>query len=71
MEKDQPDGKYKKPLIYSNKMILRDVEECIHLASSYDDFKDRMAALGHVIEDSHKYITVLAPGREVLPGLSI
>ena len=45
-------------------MILRDVEECIHLASSYDDFKDRMAALGHVIEDSHKYITVLAPGRE-------
>ena len=63
-KKDQPAGKYKKPLIYSNKMILRDVEECIHLASSYDDFKDRMAALGHVIEDSHKYITVLAPGRE-------
>lgn len=51
---------------YTNDMILRDVDECISKADSYEKFKILMQEKGHLINDDpkHKYITILAPGRK-------
>ncbi len=56
----------KKVGMYTNTMILRDIDECISQARSYEDFKKLMQEKGHVINDDprHKYITILAPGRK-------
>ena len=45
---------------YTNDMILRDVDECISKADSYEKFKILMQEKGHLINDDpkHKYITI-------------
>ena len=48
---------------YTNAMIKADIDECISKAFSYEEFVKLMQSKGHVYDDSHKYITVLAPGR--------
>lgn len=48
---------------YTNAMIKADVDECIEKATNYEEFINLMQAKGHIYDDSHKYITVLAPGR--------
>jgi hypothetical protein len=45
-------------------MIKADVDDCIHRASSYDEFIRLLSEMGHRVNDSGKHITVLAPGRE-------
>ena len=49
---------------YTNAMIKKDLDECIAAAHSYDEFVRLMTEKGHVYDDSHKYITVKAPGRK-------
>lgn len=49
---------------YTNAMIRGDIDECIAKAETYEEFKKLMADKGHVIDDSKKHMTVLAPGRE-------
>ena len=49
---------------YTNVMIKKDLDECIAAAHSYDEFVRLMTEKGHVYDDSHKYITVKAPGRK-------
>lgn len=57
----------KKPdsrLGYTNAMIRCDIDECIAKAETYEEFKKLMKDKGHVVDDSKKHMTVLAPGRE-------
>jgi hypothetical protein len=49
---------------YTNDMILRDVDECIAEADTYEEFIELLEHRGHVVDDSGKYIKVLAPGRQ-------
>lgn len=49
---------------YTNDQIKKDIDMCIRQASTYDDFVKLMTDLGHIYDDSHKYITVKAPGRK-------
>ena len=50
--------------VYTNHMIRKDIDECISAATSYNEFLQLMEEKGHVLDDTHKYITVLAPGRK-------
>lgn len=54
---------YKAESVYSNAKIKEDIDSCISIAGSYEEFIQLMMAKGHVYDDSHKYITVKAPGR--------
>lgn len=57
----------KKPdsrLGYTNAMIRCDIDECIAKAETYEEFKRLMKDKGHIVNDSKKHMTVLAPGRE-------
>jgi hypothetical protein len=49
---------------YTNAMIKADVDECIHKAADYEEFKRLLTEMGHKVNDGGKHITVLAPGRE-------
>lgn len=63
-KKDNPD-KVKSENEYTNAMIMRDIDECIEKATTYEQFKQLMSDKGHILNDApnHKYITVKAPGR--------
>ena len=49
--------------IYTNEQIRKDIDECISRARNYQEFVNLMREKGHIYDDSHKYITVKAPGR--------
>lgn len=48
---------------YPNSRIKDDIDSCISEAGSYAEFVELMKLKGHEYDDSHKYITVKAPGR--------
>jgi hypothetical protein len=50
-------------LIYTNAMIKADVDECISWATDYDNFILLLRQRNLRVDDSKKYITILAPGR--------
>lgn len=51
-------------LAYTNNMIRRDLDECIAKAETYDGFLVMMRDKGHIVDDSKKHLTILAPGRQ-------
>jgi hypothetical protein len=50
-------------IFYTNAMIKADVDECISWATDYDNFINLLRQRNLKVDDSKKYITILAPGR--------
>lgn len=49
---------------YDKYRIRMDVDECITAAKNFNEFKGMMEEKGYVVDDTHKHLTFLAPGRK-------
>lgn len=49
---------------YTNSDIRSDIDDCINISSDWVSFVSNMEERGHKLDDSGKYLKILAPGRQ-------